>query len=234
MNSRKKSTCPKDTEAGPQKGRVWFTMPSTDPANPSVRGILDLDEAPDGKGLIITGGVWGLTPGYHGMHVHAYGDAPTSEGGCEATCQHFDGRPSHDQNHGDLNARVSHLGDLGNILADGNGVAPVAIHAARLTLSSDSRTAVLGRSIVVHADQDDLGRGEPRSESLKNGNSGARIACGSIVLRNPNTPSAHQWIINFAKNINSAVGFTENGHPISSNERSGLASAPGPRPVVFF
>ena len=121
---------------------------------------------------LIVGKVTGLEPGEHGFHIHEFGDLSQ---GCESAGGHYnpDG-----VDHGDL--EQGHVGDLGNITADDSGTANIKIVAKRVDLVGER--SIVGRSIVIHKDIDDLGKGGDE-ESLKTGNAGDRLACGVIVLR---------------------------------------------------
>ena len=137
----------------------------------SVKGSILLIQAP-GTPTLIKGTITGLTPGEHGFHIHEFGDMSD---GCKSMGGHYnpDG-----VDHGNLGD--GHVGDLGNITADGSGVAKFTIRADRVDLLGDR--SVVGRGIVVHSDKDDLGKGGDE-ESLKTGNAGDRLACGVITLR---------------------------------------------------
>ena len=133
-----------------------------------VQGAVKFKQKP-GQPTIIKGIVKGLTPGKHGFHIHEFGDLSK---GCESAGAHYnpDG-----VEHGSL--EQGHVGDLGNIIADKSGTARFQIKAERVELSD-----VVGRAIVIHADEDDLGKGGDE-ESLKTGNAGERVGCGVIRLR---------------------------------------------------
>ena len=78
------------------------------------------------------------------------------------------GQPS---NHGGTpGSYPRHTGDLGNIVSD----TPYTFFLKKVTLSD-----LLGRSVIVHADPDDLGLGSEK-DSLTTGHSGARIGCALI------------------------------------------------------
>lgn len=59
--------------------------------------------------------------------------------------------------HGGPTDEIRHAGDLGNVIADDNGVAKVNITDKQISLSGN--LSILGRTAVVHADPDDLGKG---------------------------------------------------------------------------
>ena len=71
-----------------------------------------------------------------------------------------------------------HAGDLGNVTAEG-GAAKIDITDQMISLTGEN--SVIGRTVVVHADQDDLGKGG-HELSLTTGNAGARSACGVIGI----------------------------------------------------
>jgi len=131
-----------------------------------VKGWLTLTAVKGGVEL--AGKVSNLTPGKHGFHVHEFGDLREPAG--KAAGGHFNPE-GHD--HGGLHSEERHAGDLGNIEADESGNAEVKVLAPGLVLSE-----VLGRSIVVHAGEDDL-------TSQPSGDSGDRIAVGVIGIAQP-------------------------------------------------
>lgn len=83
--------------------------------------------------------------------------------------------------HGKTEIEFRHLGDLGNIIADEEGNLNFVVDDPLLKLHGPS--SVIGRSFVVHELRDDLGLGGDE-ESKKTGNSGGRVACGTIVMMN--------------------------------------------------
>jgi Cu-Zn family superoxide dismutase len=122
-----------------------------------------------GRVVEITGKVMGLKPGKHGFHVHEYGDCtdPKCSGG------HYN--PTN-MPHGGPNSEKRHVGDLGNVVANKEGVAVINMKDKVISLSGPH--SIIGRALIVHADPDDL-------ESQPTGNAGDRIACGVIGIAGP-------------------------------------------------
>jgi Cu-Zn family superoxide dismutase len=129
-------------------------------------GTLTLTNAPGG--LMLTGGVRGLPPGTHGIHVH-------TTGRCEPT---FESAGPHwnpmSRQHGTLNPQGPHLGDMPNISVSSDSSAAASVMTPGGTLrGADALLDADGAAVVIHANADDY-RTDP------SGNSGSRIACGVV------------------------------------------------------
>ncbi len=115
-----------------------------------------------------------------GFHIHEFGDLSDN---CTSMCAHFN---PDNQNHGGLNSKVRHAGDLGNIHSDDKGKAQYSFEAPLIKLSG-TKYNIIGRGLIIHEDEDDLGLGN-NTDSLKTGNSGKRSACAVIGYSKLNKP----------------------------------------------
>ena len=98
--------------------------------------------------------------------------------GCKTAGPHFN---PFGKTHGGPGKQIRHEGDLGNVIANEEGVACNVIEDECVMIYG--KHTVCGRSFVVHAKNDDLGEGGDE-ESLKTGNAGGRQACGVIGISN--------------------------------------------------
>ena len=142
--------------------------------NNNISGIIKFTQLP--KTLKIEYDIQGLSNGYHGFHVHNYGDLTDN---CKNACSHFN---PYNKNHGSNNSNERHLGDFGNIFSK-NKKSQGTIYNNTISLHSNKINNIIGRSIIIHEDIDDLGKGN-NQESLKTGNAGKRLACGVIGISN--------------------------------------------------
>ena len=156
-----------------------------DPAEETRRAICILDPQPNqiASGVVrfeqphfyskcrITGQFKGLTPGKHGFHIHQFGNLLQ---GCTTAGPHYN---PFNKTHGGPTSEVRHVGDLGNVEAGENGEATYDWEDHLITLYG--QYSVLGRSCVLHANEDDLGLGG-HALSSTTGNAGGRVACGVI------------------------------------------------------
>ncbi|AAS82684.1 ORF54 [Agrotis segetum granulovirus] len=122
----------------------------------------------------ITGVLHKLPRGNHGIHIHEFGDVSN---GCTSAGEHFN--PHHKQ-HGGPKSSERHLGDLGNIYSDGSATTKVSMYDNLISLYG--MHSILGRSVVIHAMEDDLGAGENELSKIT-GNSGSRLCCGIIGVK---------------------------------------------------
>lgn len=117
-------------------------------------------------GVRIVAEIKGLTPGKHGFHVHEKGDCTKPDG--SSAGGHFNPAKAP---HGGPDDAQRHVGDLGNLEADADGVAKYDRVDKLITL--DGENSILGRGMMIHAKADDL-KSQPAGEA------GARIACGEV------------------------------------------------------
>ena len=113
-----------------------------------------------------------LPPGEHGIHFHAVAK-------CEGGTTAFSTAGGHynpiGKEHGLNNSAGPHAGDAQNVIVAADGHAQVNFTTDRVTLTAGSTSLFDGdgSAIVIHADRDD-------QVSQPSGNSGARIACGTV------------------------------------------------------
>ena len=138
-----------------------------------IKGTVVIQEDLINKNVIISVNLSGIPPGLHGFHIHEYGDLRE---GCSSLCQHYNPK---NKNHGGPNDKERHVGDLGNIEANKKGIVNMKFVDKEVKLRG--KYSVIGRSIVIHEDPDDLGKGNHK-DSKTTGHAGKRIACGIIGI----------------------------------------------------
>ena len=152
---------------------VALLQPDKSIKNNKVYGVVEFQQK--SKYLFIKYDIKNLKDGLHGFHIHKNGDLTK---GCVSACEHFN---PYNKNHGCLNSKESHAGDLGNIKSK-NNISKGTIKTNKISLIKD-KINITGRMIIVHENQDDCGKGND-AESFKTGNAGKRLACGVIGIKN--------------------------------------------------
>ena len=133
-------------------------------------GCVLLDQTPGGCRLEVHIENWPKKDGAVGFHAHEFGDIRS----CDHAGAHYN--PTK-KKHGGLSGD-RHLGDFGNVYIH-NGIANQIIYAP-VTVDE-----LIGRSLVIHAQEDDLGEGD-HPTSTETGNSGERVLCGVVGIRKIN------------------------------------------------
>lgn len=143
-----------------------------------ITGTATLSEHMQGTGRMveIVLSVSGLTPGKHGVHLHAVGKCEpdfTAAGG------HFDPGPASNTDP-DVN-HPFHMGDIPNLQVGADGKGEMKVMTTRVTLSEGPLSVfdTDGTAIIVHGNED-----KETSGAAKSGVSGGpRVACGVLVKK---------------------------------------------------
>jgi len=114
-----------------------------------------------------------LPPGQHGFHIHKAGDLRGE--GCKGACDHFHVGPPQDHGGPPGTTGPRHTGDLGNVSLESGK----KMFKKTYTVEGIKVADLFGRSMIVHADPDDYGKGG-QEDSLKTGHAGRRIGCAII------------------------------------------------------
>ena len=145
-----------------------------------IRGTVYFNQKCPNSPVEISGTIWGLPPNSeHGFHVH---ELPNLTGNCSGAGGHFNpfnrkhGAPTNDES-------SRHVGDMGNIKADRDGVARFRMVDNVMSMDTGVR-GISRRAVMVHSGKDDLGTGG-NPGSWKTGNAGKRLACGVIAPAPP-------------------------------------------------
>ena len=132
----------------------------------TVSGVVTFSKVKDGVRVIAD--LKDLSPGIHGIHIHEFGDCRADDG--SSAGGHFN---PHDKAHGAPDAPERHVGDLGNVVVDENGVAVFDVVDPLLEL--DGEHSIFARSVVIHTAVDDF-------QTQPHGSAGGRVACSTIGL----------------------------------------------------
>lgn len=125
-------------------------------------------------GLLIRIEATGLTPGWHGVHIHATGQCAAPFTSAGAHVNH--GEPA--APHGLLNPEGPDDGDLPNIHAAADGSVNAEVFTTRARIANEGPGQWLwdadGSALIIHANPDD-------HSSQPIGGAGARVACGVMA-----------------------------------------------------
>ena len=140
--------------------------------HPHIKGTVELEEK--GTKVVIKGNLKSVKykNSSHGCHIHEAGDLSDK---CMGACAHFN---PYGKKHGGPTSKERHVGDLGNIRFDARGVAKFRMEDSLVKLRG-TKANVIGRSVVIHEDPDDLGMGN-HNDSSTTGHAGKRITCAVI------------------------------------------------------
>lgn len=137
---------------------------------------------PDGDGVHVKVRAYGLTPGFHGFHVHTLGVCEGSVGFATAGGHYNPAGATH----------AHHAGDMPILFVKQDGTAELDFRTDSFTV--DQLLDADGSAVIVHAGPDNFGNipsrylsgalltPGPDAATLATGDAGARAACGVVEV----------------------------------------------------
>ncbi|KAG4070705.1 hypothetical protein HA402_013625 [Bradysia odoriphaga] len=144
-----------------------------------IAGTVHFTQNGCGEPVLVEVNIRGLNTSGHGFHIHETGDLSN---GCTSLAAHYN---PHNYDHAGREDDERHVGDLGNIFGNANGLSHKNFTDGLISLSGTH--SIIGRGVIVHLNIDDLGRTD-HPDSLTTGNAGPRVACGVIGYVNKDDP----------------------------------------------
>jgi Cu-Zn family superoxide dismutase len=150
-----------------------------------IKGSVQFHQCCPEKKTIIKVNLSGFIPNSkNAIHIHEKG-ITSLENACDSTCKHYN---PYNTKHGNkyIHGKNRHVGDLiNNIESDKDGNVHITFIDDLVSLTHPF--SVIGRSVVIHSEIDDLGiyrdeNSERGRLSSITGNAGGRIACSVIGL----------------------------------------------------
>jgi len=136
----------------------------------------------DGAAVHVKARAYGLTPGFHGFHVHTLGVCDRAVGFTSAG-GHYNPTGA---------AHAHHAGDMPSLLVKQDGTAELDLRTDGFTV--DQLLDADGSAVIVHAGPDNFGNipsrylsgalltPGPDATTLATGDAGARAACGVVAV----------------------------------------------------
>lgn len=113
--------------------------------------------------------VYKLTPGLHAVHIHEKGDCSATD--ASSAGGHWN-PTTHD--HGKWGHGEHHMGDIGNLSADKEGIARLLFETDKWCIGcTDPNKNIIGKTLIIHATKDDF-------HTQPTGNAGGRVGCVEI------------------------------------------------------